>query len=152
MPIKSGIGNIFDTKVEALVNPVNTVGVMGKGLALEFKKRFPINYSYYRFDCDNNRMEIGKMLIYSGSDLVAPLKYIINFPTKNHWRNNSKVEYINSGLTDLVKMINFTEIKSIAIPPLGCGNGGLDWLVVKPLIESYLGMLPGVDVLLYDPI
>lgn len=143
-------GNILSAETEALVNTVNTYGVMGKGIALAFKKSFPENYKSYRKAFDLGELEVGKMNVFRTS-LLTP-KYIINFPTKKHWRHKSKIEYIESGLDDLVTIIAENQIKSIAIPPLGCGNGGLDWKVVKPLITNKLQQLKdSVDIVIYEP-
>lgn len=130
-------GNLLNADVEALVNTVNTVGVMGKGIALLFKNRFPQNYKLYKEACKNKTFEIGQVLVVKEGDLLSQ-KIIINFPTKKHWKGNSKYEYIDSGLISLKNAINEYGIKSIAIPPLGCGNGGLDWRIVKNKIQSEL--------------
>lgn len=128
-------GSLFDEAVEAIVNPVNTVGVMGKGLALQFKKRFPDNYNLYRASCKNDEVHTGQMFItHTGS---SP-RMIVNFPTKEHWRGKSKMSYIVDGLDDLAKVIVDENIASIALPPIGCGYGGLQWAEVKPLIEEKL--------------
>ena len=125
-------GNIFDSDAEALVNAVNTVGVMGKGIALEFKKRFPKNFEIYKGVCDANMLSIGDILI------VEDGKTIINFPTKIHWRDNSKYEYIESGLRNLREELKDLNIPSVAIPALGCGLGGLDWEIVKKMFIDEL--------------
>lgn len=125
-------GNIFDSDAEALVNAVNTVGVMGKGIALEFKKRFPKNFEIYKGVCDANMLSIGDILI------VEDGKTIINFPTKIHWRDNSKYEYIQSGLRNLREELKDLNISSVAIPALGCGLGGLDWEIVKKMFIDEL--------------
>lgn len=143
-------GNIFDADVEALVNPVNCVGVMGKGLALQFKNRFPENFEFYESMCDYHRLWPGKMLL-SFLKRGSNPSYIINFPTKLHWRTESKIEYIKDGLVDLILCINRNCIKSIAIPPLGCGLGGLRWSDVRTLIENSFAELTDVSVLLYVP-
>ena len=143
--------NIFSMNVEAIVNTVNTVGVMGKGLALEFKKRYPSNYNSYYKACKENNVKVGKMFITQTSKTTMP-KYIINFPTKQHWKNPSKLEWIESGLENLVKFIKYKNIKSIAIPQLGCANGGLQWSEVKLVIEEKLKDLNDVDIkiIVYD--
>lgn len=143
--IKYTSENIFSVNTEAIINTVNTVGVMGKGLALEFKKRYPSNYDSYYKACKNNDVKIGKMFITQRSQELNP-KYIINFPTKVHWKNPSKLEWIESGLEDLVKFIKYKNIKSIAIPQLGCANGGLSWNVVKLVIEEKLKDLNEVEI------
>jgi O-acetyl-ADP-ribose deacetylase (regulator of RNase III) len=142
-------GNLFDSDAEALVNTVNTHGVMGKGIALEFKKRFPANYEFYRQACEQGQVQIGKMLVFPTQSLQP--QYIINFPTKQHWRGRSKLEYIQRGLQDLVCVVQQQRIRSIALPPLGCGHGGLRWEQVKPLIEQAFASLPDVEVQVYEP-
>ena len=142
-------GNLFDSDAAALVNTVNTHGVMGKGIALEFKKRFPANYEFYRQACEQGQVQIGKMLVFPTQSLQP--QYIINFPTKQHWRGRSKLEYIQRGLQDLVCVVQQQGIRSIALPPLGCGHGGLRWEQVKPLIEQAFASLPDVEVQVYEP-
>ncbi len=143
-------GNILEANAEALVNTVNTVGVMGKGIALAFKKAFPENYRVYKEACDREDLTIGKLLV-TQTDRLNP-RYIINFPTKKHWRNKSHPEYIQRGLKELVNTIRENKIQSIAIPPLGCGNGGLEWEEIKPLIQNELQLLSQeTDILLYEP-
>ncbi len=136
-------------EVDAIVNTVNTVGVMGKGLALQFRERFPDNYTFYRRACQAGQVQIGKMLVYPTNRLTP--RFIINFPTKKHWRQPSRLEYIESGLQDLVRVIRENEIHSIAIPALGCGLGGLKWHDVKNLINRYLETLKNVEVRVYEP-
>lgn len=148
--IKYTTGNILESNAEALVNTVNTVGVMGKGIALAFKKAFPDNYKIYRTICQNKEFSTGQMLVTETGQFLP--RYIINFPTKEHWRNRSKVEYVEKGMTDLVRVINKKDIKSIAIPPLGCGNGGLEWSVVKAIILNALEEVKHeVEVIIYEP-
>lgn len=130
--IKFTKGNIFDSDAEALVNAVNTVGVMEKGIALEFKKRFPQNFEIYKGVCDAKMLSVGDILI------VKDDKTIINFPTKIHWRDKSKYEYIQSGLRKLREELKDLNITSVAIPALGCGLGGLDWKIVKKMIVDEL--------------
>ncbi len=142
-------GNLLDSQAEALVNTVNTVGVMGKGIALQFKQAFPDNFRAYETACRRNEICLGKMFLYRTNTLHFP-HLIINFPTKRHWKGKSKIQDIVSGLTDLVRVIQSENIRSIAIPPLGCGNGGLHWRDVKPLIERTFQELP-VQVMLYGP-
>jgi O-acetyl-ADP-ribose deacetylase (regulator of RNase III) len=142
-------GNLLDSDAEALVNTVNTQGVMGKGIALEFKRRFAENYDFYREKCKQGQVQIGKMLVFPTGSLQP--QYIINFPTKQHWRGKSKIEYIQRGLEDLVRVVQEYGIRSIALPPLGCGHGGLRWEQVKPLIERAFAALPGVEVQVYEP-
>lgn len=128
-------GNLLNDSAEALINTVNTVGVMGKGIALQFKQAYPQMFQEYVKAYKESKLEIGKMHIYQSDELVGP-KYIINFPTKQHWRAPSKIEFIEKGLVDLVKVLDELNIGSIAIPPLGCGNGGLEWKQVQPLIVN----------------
>lgn len=143
-------GNIFDADVEAVVNTVNCVGVMGKGIALQCKELYPDNFKCYAKACKESKVVQGKMFVYETQLLAGP-RYIINFPTKRHWRNPSLLEDIESGLDDLVEVIERYKISSIAIPPLGAGLGGLAWRVVKRLIEAKLSVLPGVSILVYEP-
>ncbi|WP_319764044.1 macro domain-containing protein [Maridesulfovibrio sp.] len=143
-------GNLLKSDAEALVNTVNTVGVMGKGIALQFKKAFPENYELYAKACKKDKVVPGTMFVTKSTDLIDP-KYIINFPTKKHWRGKSKIEYVEEGLNDLIKVVQDKHIKSIAIPPLGCGLGGLSWETVRLLIEGAFASLPDVDVFLYPP-
>lgn len=133
-------GDIFVTNADILVNPVNCVGVMGAGLALQFKNRFPDNYRVYRNWCQSGDATIGKLCFYKTNNN----QIIINFPTKDHWRYKSKYEYIEKGLITLQKYVNNIYVKSIAIPPLGCGLGGLEWDKVVKLIEQYP---PLVDII-----
>lgn len=143
-------GDILQSNADALVNTVNTVGIMGKGIALQFKNAFPSNYKAYVDGCKKGEVEIGKMLVTRDSNLQTGKKYIINFPTKKHWRKPSEYTYIESGLNDLVKVISKYNIKSIAIPPLGAGNGGLDWNKVKTIIDEKLSGLD-VEIQVYEP-
>jgi len=143
-------GNLLEADAEALVNTVNTVGVMGKGVALMFKEAFPENFKAYESACNEKRVRLGEMFVTEREDLLGP-KWIINFPTKGHWRYPSKIEWIQEGLNDLVRFIQDKKIKSVAIPPLGSGNGGLAWSEVRPLIEASLGALKDISVLVYEP-
>lgn len=136
--------------VDAIVNTVNCVGIMGKGIALQFKKKWPANFKAYIDACNAGLVKPGNMFIYHAGALATP-KYIINFPTKDHWRGSSRIEFIQDGLVDLVKQIQALGITSIAIPPLGCGNGGLEWQKVKPLIEQAFTAIPEVTVYLFEP-
>lgn len=142
-------GNLLEDTSEALVNTVNTVGVMGKGIALQFKQAFPEVFREYEKACKKNRVKTGEMHVVDMNALVSP-KYVINFPTKQHWKEKSKMSYIVEGLKDLVRIVRELNIQSIAIPPLGCGNGGLEWSEVKPLIEKAFKDLP-VNVHVYEP-
>lgn len=139
-------GNIFNSNAQAIVNTVNCVGVMGKGLALQFKNNYPSNFEAYKQACNNRQVIPGKMFVHQVDD-----KIIINFPTKRHWKDNSLTEDISSGLDDLLKVIATYNIKSIAIPPLGCGLGGLEWKEVKKLIEQKLYILSATNVYVYEP-
>jgi O-acetyl-ADP-ribose deacetylase (regulator of RNase III) len=143
-------GNLFEAGTQALVNTVNTVGVMGKGIALQFRNMFPENYKLYVAACKRNELQPGKLLIVTEHQLKGD-RIIVNFPTKTEWRLKSKYEYIEEGLKELEKAIQQYQIKSIAIPPLGCGNGGLKWEKVKPMIEHYLGHLDDVEIQVYEP-
>jgi len=149
--ITQGTGNIWKADVEALVNTVNCVGVMGKGIALEFKKMYPKNFTAYRNACSRGEVTPGRMFVFDNGLLLRP-HYIINFPTKTHWKYPSKMEYIDSGLETLVYLIQQRGIVSIAIPALGCGNGGLNWSDVRPRIECAFAPLNAVDVRLFDPL
>lgn len=144
-------GNVLLADVEALVNTVNTVGVMGKGVALQFKEAFPDNYAAYAEACKRNDVQIGRMFVTETRRLDKP-RWIINFPTKKDWRHPSKLEYVRLGLTDLVRVIRERGMRSVALPPLGCGNGGLDWFQVKQAIEGALEDLTDVETLVYQPI
>lgn len=143
-------GNLLEADAEALVNTVNTVGVMGKGIALQFKKAYPRVYDAYKRACDAGEVEIGKMHVVQTAQVSGP-RLIINFPTKRHWRGRSKLPDIQAGLEDLVRVLKEWEVKSVAIPPLGCGNGGLEWKAVRPRIEAALGELADTRVLLFEP-
>lgn len=146
--IKFTKGNILKANVEALVNAVNTVGVMGKGIALAFKKAFPLNYKLYKEVCNNKEFTVGSMFTTNTGKLTP--RYIINFPTKEHWKGRSKIEFIESGMKKLIETIKTNDIKSIAIPPLGCGNGGLKWSDVKPIIINELQNID-IDIIIYEP-
>ncbi|MEL6556911.1 MAG: macro domain-containing protein [Bacteroidota bacterium] len=148
--IKYQTGNILDSDAEALINTVNTVGVMGKGIALQFKNAYPNNFKAYYQACKEERIDIGKLFVTKEGNVSSGEKYIINFPTKKNWRKPSEYEYIEKGLDDLVNVIDSYKIKSIAIPPLGAGNGGLEWPKVKKLITKYLSKVD-VEVIVYEP-
>jgi O-acetyl-ADP-ribose deacetylase (regulator of RNase III) len=143
-------GNLLEAKAEALVNTVNCVGVMGKGIALQFKQAFPENFKRYKQACDRGEVKPGQMFTVATGNLLDP-RYIINFPTKRHWKDKSKLEDIKAGLEALVAEVQQLGIQSIAIPPLGCGNGGLDWAVVKPLIINAFAELQNVEVIIFEP-
>jgi O-acetyl-ADP-ribose deacetylase (regulator of RNase III) len=142
--------NLLESEAEALVNTVNTVGVMGKGIALQFKNNFPNNFKLYVTACKAKEIRIGKLFVTEESRLLSGKKYIINFPTKTDWRKPSEYNYIEAGLNDLIKIIKEKNIKSIAIPPLGVGNGGLEWNKIKILMEQYLSNIE-CNVLIYEP-
>lgn len=143
-------GDILDADAEALVNTVNCVGVMGRGIALQFKKKFPENFKCYKRACDAGELQPGVMLVHDMGKMFNP-RYVINFPTKNHWRGKSTIEDIESGLQVLVNEVTIRKIKSIAIPPLGCGLGGLDWNIVKELIADAFEFVEDVRVLVFEP-
>jgi O-acetyl-ADP-ribose deacetylase (regulator of RNase III) len=142
-------GNLLEARAEALVNTVNTVGVMGKGIALMFKDRFDDNYRQYAAACKANQVQVGKMFVTSVHELGGP-RWIVNFPTKQHWRNPARMEWVMEGLQDLRRFLVQEQVKSIAIPPLGAGNGGLDWAQVRPRIEAALGDLE-IEIIVFEP-
>jgi len=143
-------GNLLEADVEALVNTVNTVGVMGKGIALMFKEAFPENFAAYEAACKRQEVLTGRMFVTERDALLGP-RWIINFPTKQHWRARTRMEWIESGLVSLKQVILEKGIRSIALPPLGCGNGGLDWNKIRPRIEAVLGNLDDIRVLIFEP-
>jgi len=143
-------GDLFLQDAEALVNTVNCVGVMGRGVALQFKKRFPDNFKAYAAACKRDEVIPGKMFVYETGTVINP-RIIINFPTKRHWRGASRVEDIESGLHDLERVIKEYNIKSIVLPPLGCGLGGLNWDLVRKRIESHLEKLADTEVIVFEP-
>ena len=149
--IKEIRGNLLEANAEAFVNAVNCAGVMGKGIALQFRQKFSEDYfKDYKCACQNGDLTIGKVQVYSLNSKTNP-SFIVNFPTKNHWREKSRIEYIKSGMQSLVETIEKYKIKSIAMPALGCGLGGLDWDNVKSLIEKAFAQMPDVEVLLFVP-
>lgn len=143
-------GDLFTEDVEAIVNTVNCVGVMGRGIALQFKKTYPENFKVYAAACKRKEVEPGRMFVFETGQLMNP-QYIINFPTKRHWRGKSRMEDIEAGLVALVEVIQDRGIRSIAVPPLGAGLGGLDWRAVKSRIEAHLAPLEAVHVMVYEP-
>lgn len=149
--IRCAQGDILKADAEALVNTVNCVGVMGRGIALQFKRAYPANFKAYAAACERKEIQPGRMFVFDTGELTNP-RYIINFPTKVHWRGKSRIEHIEAGLDALVAEIKAHEIKSIAVPPLGSGLGGLDWAEVKPLIERAMASVPQVDVVVYEPV
>jgi O-acetyl-ADP-ribose deacetylase (regulator of RNase III) len=143
-------GDILDAKADALVNTVNCVGVMGRGIALQFRKAFPRNFKFYEEACEQGKVLPGKMLVFETGLLTEP-RFIINFPTKCHWKGKSRIEDIDAGLHALVQEVKKRGIRSVAVPPLGCGLGGLNWNTVRPRIIRAFEDLPDVRVLLFEP-
>ena len=138
-------GNLFTSNAKVLVNTVNTVGVMGKGIAADFKKIYPKMFEEYKALCENGKLNIGELFLYKTSN-----KWVLNFPTKKHWKSPSTVEYIEKGLQKLIEQATKLQLTDIAMPKLGCGNGGLDWeKQVKPIVEKYLKKSP-INVSIYD--
>ena len=148
--ISIGQGNLLQADVEALVNTVNTVGVMGKGIALQFKRAYPAMFKAYEDSAKAHEVQLGKVQVWETNQMTGP-RFILNFPTKKHWRAASRIKDIDAGLVDLIRVVRELGIKSIAVPPLGCGNGGLDWGDVEPRIIAAFEAVPNVDVLLYPP-
>jgi len=144
-------GNILAAEAEALVNTVNCVGFMGRGIALQFKRAYPENFKAYAAACRKEEVRPGRMFVYETEQLTLP-RYIINFPTKRHWRGKSRIEDIESGLEALVGEIRDRSISSVAIPPLGAGLGGLDWAEVREHIERAMQALPDVRILVFEPL
>ncbi|TDV40741.1 type II toxin-antitoxin system antitoxin DNA ADP-ribosyl glycohydrolase DarG [Actinophytocola oryzae] len=143
-------GDLLNADAEALVNTVNCVGVMGKGIALQFKRRYPENFKLYAKACTAGEVKLGEMFVVELHTITSP-RYIINFPTKNHWRSKSRLDDIDHGLDDLIRVIREREIRSIAIPPLGAGNGGLAWDDVSKLIYRKLAQVSDVAIQLFAP-
>jgi O-acetyl-ADP-ribose deacetylase (regulator of RNase III) len=143
-------GNLLDDKAEALVNTVNCVGIMGKGVALQFRQAYPECFNDYKCACDAKEVKPGVMHVHETGDILGP-KFIINFPTKRHWKGKSKIEDVSIGLDALREWIVQSGVRSIALPPLGCGNGGLAWSVVRNLIEQKLADLDSVTLRVYEP-
>jgi O-acetyl-ADP-ribose deacetylase (regulator of RNase III) len=148
--IENMSGDILKADAEALVNTVNCVGFMGRGIAAQFKRAFPENFTAYERQCKQGEMQPGKVFVFATGALTNP-KFVINFPTKRHWRGKSRMEDIDAGLQDLLREVQRIGLKSIAIPPLGCGLGGLSWSDVRPRIEAAFAGLPEVRVLLFGP-
>ncbi len=142
-------GNLLEAPVEALVNSVNTVGVMGKGIALQFKRAFPANFTAYERACKAGEVEIGRVFVFETGELQP--RWILNVPTKRDWRNPSRLDDVRRGIDALVAIIRRLGIRSVAVPPLGCGAGGLSWDVVRPLLEVALRELSDVEVMLFAP-
>jgi len=143
-------GNLLESGAEALVNTVNTVGVMGKGIALMFKERFTRNFQLYAAASKSKEVRTGHMFVTETGELGGP-KWIVNFPTKQHWRSPSRLEWVVDGLHDLRRFLIEEQVRSIAIPPLGAGNGALDWALVREQIELVLSDLPDVEILVFEP-
>jgi O-acetyl-ADP-ribose deacetylase (regulator of RNase III) len=143
-------GNLLEAPVEALVNTVNEVGVMGKGIALMFREAFPESAREYQKACERGDVKVGHMLVTHSRSLAGPL-WIIHFPTKKHWRHRSRMEWVRDGLKDLVRVMRENGIRSIAVPPLGCGSGGLEWSEVRKEIEAAFAGVQGAEVLVYQP-
>ena len=143
-------GNLLEADVEALVNTVNTVGIMGRGIALMFKERFPENFKAYEKACKDQEIRIGKMFVTENREFWGP-KWVVNFPTKTHWRVKTRLEWIEDGLEDLIRVIREKNINSIAVPPLGCGNGGLDWSDVRPIVVAALDNVEELNAVVYEP-
>ena len=148
--LETANGNLLDADVEALVNAVNTVGVMGKGIALQFKSRFREMFVAYGRACKSGELQAGRMHVFKISETSNPL-FIINFPTKRDWREASRMDDIEKGLAALRQEIQMRGIRSVAVPALGCGNGGLNWRRVFPAIQRALGDLEDVRVLVFPP-
>ena len=144
-------GDLLQANVEALVNTVNCVGVMGRGIALQFRKEFPKNYAAYKTACERGEVRPGRMFVFKLDRLQDP-RYVINFPTKRHWKSKSRIEDVQAGLEALVEEVRARGIKSVALPPLGCGLGGLEWSQVRPMIETAFRALPDVEVLVFEPV
>ena len=147
--IRFAQGNIFHSDCQALVNPVNCVGVMGKGLALQFKQRFPTVFSSYAEACRAGQLVPGRMHLFDTSSPQP--RYIVNFPTKRHWRDTARLDDVRRGLSALAGVITANDIRSIAVPPVGCGLGGLSWHDVRQLIDHHLSPLDHVDIVVYGP-
>jgi len=148
--IEEAHGNLLQADVDALVNTVNTVGVMGKGIALQFKRAYPENFTAYETACQLGEVRLGSMFVHRTGQMTRP-HYILNFPTKGHWRAKSRLKDVETGLRDLRRVIETLGIRSVAVPPLGCGNGGLEWNDVRELIYALLANLPDVRILVYPP-
>lgn len=143
-------GNLLEAEVEAVVNTVNTEGVMGKGIALQFRKAYPDNYEAYRRACEAGEVEPGRMFVFDRNALTMP-RFIINFPTKRHWRSKSRMADIEAGLVALVKEVRLRGIRSVGVPPLGCGLGGLPWSEVQARMRAAFERVPEVRWLVYEP-
>lgn len=149
--IETAQGNLLEAPVEALVNTVNTEGIMGKGIALQFRQAYPEMFRAYEKACRDGEVRLGNVHIFDLGGLVGGPRWIVNFPTKGHWKSRSRLADIEKGLVDLITRVRELHIKSIAVPPLGCGNGGLFWSDVQPRIEEAFEQLPDVRTLIYAP-
>jgi len=143
-------GNLLGEDVEAVVNTVNCVGIMGRGIALQFKNAFPDNFKAYAAACKRNEVQPGRMFIYETGRMINP-RFVVNFPTKRHWKGKSRMEDVDAGLIALAQEIRARNIRSIAIPPLGSGLGGLDWSKVRPRIEAALRGIDDLRVVIFEP-
>ena len=148
--IRFKTGNILAEDAEALVNTINCVGVMGRGIALQFKKAFPENFRAYAEACERGEVRPGRMFVFETGALTNP-RFIVNFPTKRHWRGKSRLQDIDAGLDDLARLIRERGIRSIAVPPLGSGLGGLEWSEVRPRIEKALRGFDDLDAVIFEP-
>lgn len=148
--IRYKTGDIITENAEALVNTVNCVGIMGRGIALQFKNAYPENFKSYVAACKRNEIQPGRMFVFETRQLMNP-HYIINFPTKRHWRGKSRIEDIDAGLISLAEIVHSLNIKSIALPPLGSGLGGLNWSEVRPRIEATLKTFRDLEVVIFEP-
>lgn len=153
MTIKFENGDLFSSGAEALVNTVNCVGVMGKGVALEFKRRWPENFKFYKKHCETKWLRPGRVLVFDRGGMFAgdSVRYVFNFPTKDHWRSKSNMGFIDTGLDSMMEEIERLSVRSIAMPPLGCGNGGLEWDEVRPLIVEKVSRMTNVDFHIFGP-
>ena len=143
-------GNLLEAHAEAVINTVNEIGVMGKGIALMIREAFPSSAKAYMEACKRGEVRVGKMFVTAAEGLLGP-RWIIHFPTKKHWRHPSRMEWVRDGLEDLVRVLREKQIRSVAMPPLGCGNGGLEWSQVRREIELAMSDLVDVDVIVYEP-
>ncbi len=148
--IRFKTGDILAEDAEALVNTVNCVGVMGRGIATQFKKVFPENFRAYAEACKHGKVHPGRMFVFETGGLTHP-RFIVNFPTKRHWRAHSRIENIEAGLADLARVVRERGIRSIAVPPLGSGLGGLNWHEVRPRIEAALRGFSDLDTVIFEP-
>jgi O-acetyl-ADP-ribose deacetylase (regulator of RNase III) len=142
-------GDLFKSKAQVLVNPVNCVGVMGAGIAKEFKRRFPKMFVAYKKACDEGKLHPGTLMLWKDRESLD--RYVLNFPTKKHWRSKSKLVWIEEGMQFFTKHHKEWNIRSIAFPALGCGKGGLDWKDIKPIFKKYLSDVD-INVFVFEPI